>query len=49
MTKKNFANSTVSIPKLYDSDGAIKAKWYVEYCDEQGKRIKVYKLTDDNH
>jgi integrase len=49
MTKKNFSNSTVSIPKLYDSGGDVKAKWYVEYCDEQGKRIKVYKLTDDSH
>ncbi len=48
MTKKNFANSTVSIPKLYDSDGDVKAKWHVEYYND-GKRIKVYKLTDDSH
>ena len=47
MTKKNFANSTVSIPKLYDSGGDVNA-WHVEYYND-GKRIKVYKLTDDNH
>ena len=47
MTKKIFTNSTVSIPKLYDGGGAINA-WHVEYCNN-GKRIKVYKLTDDNH